>query len=273
MEDPYYAEIKTRFVTIEGQKLHVGIRPAQTPGTPLLIFNGIGANLELVEPLMHELPDIETIIFDIPGTGGSPAPKGPYRFMHMAELASLLLEKLGYRKAHIMGVSWGGALAQEFAINHPDHTDKLILAATSSGMPLIPSDPVALMRLATPVRYTRPDYFRENVGALYGGDFRAGTPKTAEHLARMRSPKKIGYMYQQLATIAWTSLPWLHKIKSPTLILSGDDDPLVHTLNGDILRWFIPNARHKVLNCGHLFVVTRPKQVAELIEDFLAETT
>ena len=110
------AGMEIRSVEVDGQMLRVGIRAGSRAAPPLLIFNGIGANLELAAPFVAALEGVETIIFDVPGVGGSPLPPRPYRLSHLARMAAALLTKLGYRgQVDVIGVSWGGALAQQFA--------------------------------------------------------------------------------------------------------------------------------------------------------------
>ena len=119
------------------QLLRVGIRPlphgAVATGPPMLVFNGIGANMELAGLLMSKLDAVETLIFDLPGAGKSPPPKFPYRLFMMARLARKLLDALGYGTVDVMGVSWGGGLAQQFAIQYPKRVRRLVLAATDDG--------------------------------------------------------------------------------------------------------------------------------------------
>jgi poly(3-hydroxyalkanoate) depolymerase len=161
--------IETRTVTIDGQVLRIGVHCAASQQPPLLVFNGIGANIELIEPLALALKDIEVIAFDVPGTGGSPTPTLPYRFGGLARLANNLLTELGYRgQVDAIGVSWGGALAQTFAFRHPDRCRKLILAATSPGVLMVPGRLSALTKLVNPRRYTDPEFLNKVGAELYG---------------------------------------------------------------------------------------------------------
>src|SRR5258706_15811626 len=115
---------ETRTIDVHGQLLKVGVRRGK--GVPLLIFNGIGANMELLEPLTRALQGIETIVFDLPGTGGSAVRKSPYRLSGLARLAEGLLQKLGYgAPVDVLGISWGGALAQQFAHGYPQRCRRL----------------------------------------------------------------------------------------------------------------------------------------------------
>ncbi|HET6316572.1 MAG TPA: alpha/beta fold hydrolase, partial [Chloroflexota bacterium] len=96
---------------VGGQTLRVGVRRGERARPPLLLFNGIGANIELVEPFLDVLDGPEAIIFDVPGVGGSPAPILPYRPSTLARLSAQLLDQLGHEQVDVLGVSWGGALA------------------------------------------------------------------------------------------------------------------------------------------------------------------
>src|SRR5215813_12070012 len=94
---------------VEGQTLRVGVRHGDETRPPLLLFNGIGANIELLEPFLDALDGPGAIIFDVPGVGGSPAPVLPYRPSTLAWLSARLLDQLGYQQVDVLGVSWGGA--------------------------------------------------------------------------------------------------------------------------------------------------------------------
>src|ERR1700693_6063390 len=105
------AEIRT--ITVRGQRLRVVIRKGDGTRTPLLLMNGIGVNLEVLQPFVDALdPAIEAIRFDVPGTGGSPAPLIPYRFSMHAWLVTKMLDQLGYWQVEALGGSWGGAVPQ-----------------------------------------------------------------------------------------------------------------------------------------------------------------
>src|SRR5688572_25581981 len=107
-------------VMVDGQQMRVAIRPGAGRGTPLLVCNGLGANLELLEPLAGTLGGIESILFDVPGIGGSSMPARPYRFKGLARLVERMLQELGYAgHFDVLGVSWGGALAQQIARTFP----------------------------------------------------------------------------------------------------------------------------------------------------------
>jgi hypothetical protein len=106
---------------------------------------------------------------------------------------------------------------------------------------------------------------------IYGGDFRKDPSLIEAHAGAMRGALNLGYLYQLLAMTGWTSLPWLWSLPQSTLILMGSDDPLVPAVNGRILAGLIPNAQLRMIDDGHLFIVTRPAETAAIIEAFLAD--
>jgi poly(3-hydroxyalkanoate) depolymerase len=265
------ADIDAQMIEVDGQLLRVAIRRGPKGRPPLLMFNGIGANWELAEPFLTALEQTEAIIFDIPGVGGSPLPSFPYRPSTIARLAMGLVEKLGHEQVDVAGVSWGGGMAQQFAHQYARVCRKLVLAATSPGAIMVPGRPSVLWKLATPRRYFDKEFMRTIASGIYGGDFRQDPQLIAKHAQAMSGANGLGYFYQLLAMMGWTSLPWLWSLKQPTLVLAGTDDPIVPLVNGRILAHLIPNARLETIDDGHLFMVTRPDETAAIIEAFLAE--
>ncbi|MBF6991874.1 MULTISPECIES: poly(3-hydroxyalkanoate) depolymerase [Cupriavidus] len=257
-------------VDLDGQVVRAGIRPGSDAGPPLLIFNGIGANLELLAPFVDALPGIEVILFDVPGAGGSPAPMVPYRFSSLCVLADRLLSYLGYTgQVDALGVSWGGALAQEFARLYSSRCRRLVLAATSPGVIMVPGRLSVLARMIGVRRYTDPQYLRRVGADLYGGAFRRDPSLLDEHGQHMQPPAGRGYLYQLLAAWGWSSLPWLGSLRQPTLVMHGTDDPIVPAVNARILAARIPGSTLQMVDDGHLFLVTGPEHAAGIVHGFL----
>ena len=266
------AGMEIRSVEVDGQMLRVGIRYGSGATPPLLIFNGIGANLELIEPFVAALEGAETIIFDVPGIGGSPLPPRPYRLSHLAHMAAALLAKLGYRgQVDVLGVSWGGALAQEFAHLYPDRCRRLILASTSPGAIMVPGRLSVLAKLISPRRYLDPEFLHAMGGELYGGAYRRDPGLLRDHSPHIRPPRGRGYLYQLLGAWGWTSIPWLWSLRQPTLVMHGNDDPIVPLINAKILALLIRKAKLHVVDDGHLFLVSRAAEVAPVVRKFLTE--
>ena len=255
---------------VGGQTLRVGVRHGQQARPPLLLFNGIGANIELVEPFLDVLDGPEAIIFDAPGVGGSPAPILPYRPSTLARLSARLLDQLGHEQVDVLGVSWGGALAQQFAFQQSPRCRRLVLAATSPGHLMVPGKLTVLLKMATPRRYKDPDYMRRVAGDIYGGALRGSADLVHQHLRHVRWSSDYGYYLQLIAGFGWSSLPWLRLLPQPTLVMAGTDDPIVPVANGRILASLIPDARLATIDDGHLFLVTSATESAAMISEFLS---
>jgi poly(3-hydroxyalkanoate) depolymerase len=254
---------------LDGRWIRYGVRDGDPARPPLLILNGLGANIELAEPFIDALFGPAVAIFDVPGVGGSPTPPSPYRPASIARLAAALLDHLGYAESDVLGVSWGGAIAQQFAIQFPERCRRLILAATATGALMIPGNPLALLKLATPRRYLDSQHAHRVAGEIYGGALRREPALVARTFRHIRFASRGGYYLQLAATFGWTSLPWLFKVRQRTLIMAGVDDPLVPTVNARIMQRLIPDARLAIIDCGHLFLVTRPAESARIVEAFL----
>jgi poly(3-hydroxyalkanoate) depolymerase len=263
--------IREQLIGVEGLRLRV-VTELDRAGTPLLIFNGIGASAELMYPLIESIA-LPVVTFDLPGVGGSSTSYLPRRMFQLARLAQRALNTLGIKRCHVMGISWGGGLAQQFAIQYPGVTDRLVLAATSTGSLMIPPNPAVMLRMATPLRYLSKGYFRHIAGELYGGDFRGDSVLREKHARRMTPPSIIGYLGQLYALSGWTSLHWLRHVRAPALIMAGADDPIVPLANARLLARLLPDATLSVYDCGHLFVLTRLDRVCAEIESFLGAQT
>jgi poly(3-hydroxyalkanoate) depolymerase len=272
MQPPEAQSLNVRTITVNGQRLRVAIRSGDGTRRPLLLMNGIGASLDLLQPFVETLdPAIEVLCFDVPGVGGSPAPTIPYRFATLAWLVARMLDQLGYSRVDVLGISWGGGLAQQFAVQHRARCRRLVLVSTATGALMVPGRPTVLAKLATPRRYVDPAYLAEIAPELYGGDLRSHSEAVRAYARAVRAVSLHGYLYQLLASIGWTSLPWLPLIQQPTLILAGDDDPIVPLINAQIMWRLIPNARLEVFNGGHLGLLTHAPELAPIVAQFLAE--
>lgn len=254
--------------TVDGRTLRVAVWRASTASgkLPILFFNGIGANIEAMAPMAEQIDDRDFITFDMPGIGGSPDPVVPYNAILMARIADQLLDRFEMPLVDVMGVSWGGAMAQQFALQNNARVNKLILVATSAGMLMIPGNPAALLKMADPRRYIDPDYMAKHFKTLYGGM----VGNKAEHINRLKPPSKTGYFYQLLAMMGWTSAPFLPFLKTPTLIMMGGDDQIVPLANGKFLDFLIPNSELFIIeDGGHLFLLSHVHESIAAILEFL----
>ena len=255
--------VREQIMQVGGRQLRVAIRPGTGTGPPLLLCNGIGMRLEALRPFVDALdPAIEVIRFDAPGTGGSQLPSRPYRFTTLALLLREMLHKLGRQQADVLGISWGGGLAQQFALLSPRLCRRLILVATATGpQTMVPPNPLP------PVK----NLILRRWGDLWGGSAKTDPDALARALRKARiSPLSIGYLYQHTAALGFTTLPLLPLIRQRTLVLTGDDDPIIPVANGRILAAGIPHATLHVYHGGHVELVTRPSLLTPLITSFLA---
>jgi poly(3-hydroxyalkanoate) depolymerase len=270
----FTAETEMRSLVVGGRRLRVAVRPGgrrRSIRTPLLLINGIGASLELLEPFVKELdPALDVIRFDPPGVGGSGPAPAPYRFGGLCTLIAGLLTELGYPQADVLGISWGGGVAQHFALSQRARCRRLVLVATATGALMVPAKPSVLAHMITPRRYLDRGYVHRVAGDLYGGSARRDPGKiaTAMHDGnRVGSP--LGYLYQLTAGAGWTSLPFLPLLRQPTLIMAGDDDPIIPLANARLMHRLIPHSRLHIYHGGHLGLVTEAAGLAPVVDGFL----
>jgi poly(3-hydroxyoctanoate) depolymerase len=260
-----------RFVDAGGVQLRTSVRGS---GPPLLLITGLGASLDLGVPFERELAarGLQAISFDAPGIGRSSPYRWPPRMPGIARTVERILDALGYDSVDVLGVSLGGVIAQQLAHQAPDRVRRLVLAATGPGLGGLPGSPFVLLSLATPRRYYQPGYYRRIAGRVYGGAARRD-PDALLHGSPARfieRPTPRGYFGQIYAITGWTSVPWLRTLRQQTLVLAGDDDPIVPLINGRILARCIPRARlHVIPGGGHLFLLEQPAEMARLITTFL----
>ena len=267
-------------IMLGNQSIYVSIKPGKVGAVPLLLMNGIGAQCSLLTPFveaMHEVcPDLEIITYDSVGVGGSSTPAVPYRFSGLGKVISEMLDYLNVGQVDVLGLSFGGFIAQEFASSFPHRCRKLILAATCAGVLAIPPTMKVLNMMSSPRRYTDPEYAEKVSPEIYGGKFRYDKELVRRHVEKVANNKsetpqsQRGYLYQQMAVTGWSSLLWLRTIKQPTLLLSGLDDPLIHVNNMKTLKMLIPNSEIHFIPDGHLFLITSTDDVTPIIKEFLS---
>jgi poly(3-hydroxyoctanoate) depolymerase len=256
-------------VTVAGRPLRL-LRSGE--GSPLLLVNGLGANAEMWEPLRRRLNGHELLAVDLPGVGGSPPARRPLRIGALADLLIGLLDELGLRTVDVLGYSFGGLVAQELARRARERVERLVLCATTHGIPSLPANPLAAWLMLTPARYYSRSLARLIVPVMAGG-------RTARDASALRAnldlrfaapPSPLGYVHQLYATAGWSSAAWLATVTQPTLIMHGDDDPLIALLNVRWMAHVMPAAQlHVVRGGGHLFLFDDPGAVVSRLAGFL----
>jgi poly(3-hydroxyalkanoate) depolymerase len=254
-------------LTVAGHRVHVCHRPGAPGRRPLVLVNGIGASLEFLDPLVAALdPERPVVRFDVPGIGGSPAPCVPLPMAGLAFLLAGLLDELGYARADVLGLSWGGGIAQQFALQHPDRTGKLALVSTGMGAVMVPARLSVLAKMLTPRRYNDRNYRHDAGAEIYVGETQADVD---EVFSRARPVAPRGYLYQLLALLSWTSFPMLPFIAAPTLVLNGRLDPVIPVVNAHIMGALLPQSTVHLHEGGHVGILTRPHDLGPVLEDFL----
>jgi poly(3-hydroxyalkanoate) depolymerase len=225
------------------------------------------------DPLRAQLDGVTTIAFDAPGTGASSVSLRPLRLPGLARLTMSLLDELGFDRVDVLGYSFGGLLAQELAHRGPDRVGRLVLAATTYGVGTVPGRPEAIAALCTPWRYYSAWYFDVIAPSTFGGRMRDVAQPSLRDVRLDRPPSLVGYGQQLFAIVGWSSLPWLHRLVQPTLVLCGDDDPIVPVMNARVLARRIPGAQLVVVpGGGHLMLLDSAPELAPVIQRFLART-
>jgi pimeloyl-ACP methyl ester carboxylesterase len=242
-------------------------------GPPLLLIHGLGYARWGWEPVADRLAGrFRVLLFDNRGIGESEVPPGPYTAAAMAEDAVQVLDEAGVDRAHVMGTSLGGMVAQELALASPERVDRLVLACTTPGgagafpfpqrtLALIAEVPslapeVALRRFVE--NALADDAPEELVGRIYA--HRLASP-----------PDPAGWQAQAAAAAGFDALDRIGGIRAPTLVLHGTDDGVVDFRNAALLAERIPDARARPFpGCGHLFFWEEPDGFVEAVEEFLA---
>ena len=271
MSTPARMPSSVQTMSVRGRTLAYRHHPGQSGWVPLVLCNGIGSSMDLFDPLVAQLdPQRPLIRFDVPGIGASPRVRIPYSLHELAGAIRTLVRRLDYARADVLGISWGGGLAQQIAFQQPRFCRRLVLVATGTGSWMVPARPKVLARMVTPRRHRDPDYARSIAGEIYGGSARRDPDTVVAALHHSLHATSVrGYGYQLIASAGWTSLPWLPAIRQPTLVLSGDDDPIIPHLNGVLMARLLRRGKLHTYAGGHLTLLTEPHQLAPVIERFL----
>jgi len=253
-------------VGVAGRRLRIGQWHVGAGGTPLVLLNGIGMNMEMLEPVAREMPDRRLISVDMPGIGQSPDPIFPYTIPQMALTLAALLDRLHIDVVDMLGISWGGALAQQFAFQHRARTQRLVLAATSAGTVMVPGNPAMVGHMLDPLEYSVEAALRRNLATLYNG---GGSGRVSLNAAIPPSP--VGWACQLSAFAMWSSVAFLPLLSLPVLVMADNEDQLIPVSNAHFLHNAIPGSRLELFEGGgHLFMLSHPAGFAAKLADFLA---
>jgi 3-oxoadipate enol-lactonase len=246
-------------------------------GEPLLMIMGMsGHTLHWGEPFLAALErDFELILYDHRGVGRSAATEAPFTIAHLADDALALLDELGIERAHVLGISMGGMVAQELALSAPDRVLTLTLGSTYCGGDGSKfTDDAVVQRLAMVILAGDADAIvRTGWDFNVSPDFAAGEANFAA-FAEVASQYRMALpmtLLQVQAIIAHDTSARLAQVTAPTLVVHGTADQMLVAANGELVAGLIPGARLELLDgVGHLFFWERPERAAELVAEHAA---
>lgn len=241
-------------------------------GKPLFLVPGIGCGADLWEPFIQYFPNRRILSFDAPGAGRSNTPLFPVSVESLAALAVAVLDDRGIDCSDVIGFSYGGAVSQQLAYDYPERVRRLVLAATSCGWGSHWGSPGACAAMATPLRFYSASYFERIAAGVYGGVTGRDAAKRQGAIGARRRmpPSSYGYAMQLLGGLGWSSWKFLPHIRHETLVVCGDDDPLVPVANAKMLAERIPRAKLTVVErAGHLLLWDEPERIAPQIGKFV----
>jgi len=244
-------------------------------GEPLLLIQGLGAHGgHWGEPLLTDLErDFELIVFDHRGSGRSAALNGAQlTAAGLAVDALALLDALAIERAHVLGFSMGGMVAQELALSAPQRVRTLTLGGTSAGgTQSRPTSPQVVQELTSAVLSgDRERMLRTAFAIVVSAPFAAETGHFGDFgkAARMYPADVNLLMAQQAAVYGHDTYGRLRGLQPPTLVIHGTADRVLEVTNGGLIASLVPAARLELLqDVGHLFFWERPEQSAQLVRE------
>lgn len=255
----------SRLVPLDGLSIYTQV---SGHGEPLLLHSGVWAGARSWDRLLPQLTGYQVIAFDPPGIGRSPAPPHPLAMSDLAAVGAGLLDELGIGSAHVLGLSFGGAVAQQMALSHPSRVRRLALVSTTYGSPGFPGKAQALWHFLQSGHYSA-ERLQQVAGVMFGGRLRS-EPELIGALGIRRPADTQAALYRMASLLGWSSLPWLWAIRQPVLLVCGDDDPITPLINLQIMAALLPDARLEVVRGGgHLMLLDSPARVAPLVTGFL----
>ena len=239
-----------------GARLRAKVWQDDAPGLPILFLNGVGCNLELVAGLAAEFPERRFISIELPGSGLTQETALPLAPMMLARMIVEAAQLLRAPRFDLIGLSLGGALAQQIALQYRSRVARLVLAGTCTGATMMPHDwsEDGLFLNANPLAAVISDLIFDLNGP---------------HLRHFMQPSTSAVASQFASFTGWSSLPFLPLIQAPSLVLAGARDRIIPPSNAVQLSAFLARAEHHILpDAAHPFPYAEPERTASHIARF-----
>lgn len=246
-------------------------------GEPLVLVPGFGTGLWIWYRQVPALAErFRVIIFDPRGVARSQAPDEPFTMRDLGEDLAALLAELQVERAHVLGASFGGFVAQEFALAHPERTRRLILCCTSYGGPgHVPPAPETLAAIASTKGLNTDERVRENLLLAFSPRFVAEQPAEVERVVNLRAENDVpehAYLRQLQAAVAFDAAARVGAIRVPTLVITGDADAIVPHENSFNLSSAIHGARLRIVEGGsHAFFIEQADEFNRAVVEFIEQ--
>ncbi len=246
-------------------------------GAPLLLIHGLGYARWGWEPVLPGLAErFDVVLFDNRGIGESDAPPGPYTAGEMADDAIQVLDEAGVDRAHVVGTSLGGMVAQELALGYPDRVDRLVLACTTPGGPKAHPMPQQTLTLMAEAAKLEPAVaLRRFVENALAPATVAEHPGLVDRIMAHRletAQQPAAWAAQAAAGATFDAYGRLGALAAPALVQHGDADVVVDPRNADLLVELLPDARlERFPGTGHLFFWEAPERFVSSVSAFLED--
>ena len=261
--------------TVNGVELYYEEHGA---GEPLVLVPGFGTGAWIWYRQVPAFAEsFRTVVFDPRGVARSGGRDEPYAMRQFADDVAALLDALGVGGAHVLGASFGGFVAQEFALAHPERTRALVLCCTSyGGAGHVPPSAETLAAIASTKGLNTEERVRENLLLAFSPRFAAGHPAEVERVIALRAGNHVpeyAYLRQLQAAVAFDASGRVPDIKAPTLVLTGDADAIVPHQNSLNLAATIPGATLRVIPGGsHAFFIEQPEEFNRAVVEFIGQS-
>lgn len=246
-------------------------------GEPLVLVPGFGTGLWIWYRQVQAFAEkFRTIVFDPRGVARSAAADAPFTMRDLADDLDALLGELKVERAHVFGASFGGFVAQEFALAHPARTRSLVLCCTSYGGPgHRPPSAETLAAIASTKGLNAEERVRENLLLAFSPEFVGGRPEEVERVVGLRAENEVPehvYLRQLQAAVAFDAAARVGGITAPTLVITGDADAIVPHENSLNLAAAVPGSTLRVIEGGsHAFFIERAEEFNRAVVEFVEQ--